>query len=423
MQSRCSSRRTITTHMAAALFAASILSVPDGAIAAEPGERRQRPTLSGPCYYATTPADSPAHPPWVGGRWEEFDRLARALVGYDHILRRGGWPSLPERTLLRPGEPISAELANRLRTRLVLTGDLDEAHAAVPAARYDGALVDAVQRFQVRHGLLVDGIVGPETVRTMNVPAAIRVRQIALNMERMCRLPVDPGERHVRVNIPEFRLRLLDGGDEVLALRVVVGARHTPTPVFSDDIEYLQFRPYWNVPDSIARHELVPRALEDPEYLQRHGFEVLAGWQPGAAILDPAAIDWRADTSAAYRIRQRPGPANALGLVKFMFPNRHSVYVHDTSARQLLTRRYRAFSHGCVRVEAPERLATALLAPQGWTADDVRSAMHASSRLAVALEEPVPIHLVYLTAWVDDDGVVQFRPDVYGRDAEAFGLP
>lgn len=291
----------------------------------------------------------------VAPRHAEYHRLRGALAFYRAISDAGGWPRM-EHTLLRPGDEAPADVIGALLTRLSATGDV-QGHTVVATRDdgflvYDDLLVEAVRRFQLRHGLLVDGIVGPGTIRALNVPAAARAQQIALNMDRWRRLPDSLGERHVRVNVPAFRLRMIDSGTEVLAMRVIVGTPSTRTPVFSDRIRYVQFRPYWNVPDSIARGELLPKATSNQDYLRARGYEVLDGWSEDASIVDPGGIDWQADRFA-YRLRQRPGPQNALGLVKFMFPNRYSVYLHDTPAGHLFERRTRALSHGCVRVENP----------------------------------------------------------------------
>jgi murein L,D-transpeptidase YcbB/YkuD len=356
-------------------------------------------------------------------RHREYHRLRTALARYRTIAGRGGWPQLPEGTLLRPGEQVRPEVLHPLRARLLATGDLQGGDAT--PERYAGVLPDAVRRFQARHGLAVDGIVGPATLGAMNVPADRRAQQIAINMDRWRRLPDSLGKRYVRVNIPEYRLSLVAESHELLSMRVVVGRPSTETPAFSDRIRYVQFRPYWNVPESIARRELWPRGAAEPGTLTAEGYEVIAGWDEGAEVVDIEAIDWEAERFH-YRLRQRPGPANALGLVKFMFPNRYSVYLHDTPAKRLFARRERALSHGCVRVEDPAALATELLRVQGWAADGVRAAMREGIPRSVRVEEPVPVHLLYMTTWVDDGGIVHFRADIYGRDRSAmtrFGCP
>ena len=349
-------------------------------------------------------------------RHPEYQELRRALAAYRAIVLKGGWHPLPPDLSLTPGDRAPASHLHALERRLRLTGDLAE-DTPTSATSYDGAIVDAVRRFQRRHGLRIDGIVGPVTRRALNVPAEERLDQIAVNMDRWRRLPADLGTRHVRVNIPEYRLRVVEDGETGLAMRVIVGTPATQTPVFSHRIQYLEFNPYWNVPDSIARNELLPQAVEDPDSLAAAGFEVMDGWSQDAAVVDWSDVDWEGERFE-YRLRQRPGPDNALGLVKFMFPNRYSVYLHDTPARGLFQRTHRALSHGCVRVAEPDALAAALLGPdREWSPEAVQQALARGERQVVTLHDPLPVHLTYFTAWVED-GQAHFREDVYGRDRE-----
>jgi murein L,D-transpeptidase YcbB/YkuD len=232
-------------------------------------------------------------------------------------------------------------------------------------------------------------------------------------------MPDDPGERYVFVNLADFELKVVDGPRTVFDTRVVVGAPYHRTPVFSDEMSYVEINPYWNVPSSIARNELVPKILEDPGYLAANSFELLNGWSESAQALDPQTIDWSTITPDAfpYRLRQGPGPGNALGRIKFMFPNRFNVYLHDTPARSLFAKDQRSFSHGCIRVENPEQFGAFVLAGQpDWSLDELHAAIAGGQRMVVALERPLPVHITYLTAWVNKDGTVHFRRDVYGRD-------
>jgi L,D-transpeptidase YcbB len=363
---------------------------------------------------------------------QPYHDLRRALAEYRALAAAGGWPAVPEGTLLRPETDDSpdhddagrAELLAAVCARLDITGDLaafglDTRGCGVDetgAPRYTAALEEAVRDFQGRHGLVVDGIVGPRTIAAMNESAEDRATQVAVNMNRWRRLPDDLGVRHVHVNIPGFRLEAVENGRVALDMRVVTGEPDWPTPVMIDDISYLEFRPYWNVPMSITQRTLWPQIRRDPSYLRRQGFEVVRGWSEPADIVDPASVDWSSPENFPYRLRQRPGPNNAMGLVKFMFPNDHAVYLHDTPAEHRFEERRRAFSHGCVRVEDPVSLAAFLLHGQGWTADDARAAMHGGERQVVHLDEPVPVYLSYFSAWVED-GAVQFRGDLYGLDA------
>ena len=353
-----------------------------------------------------------------------YATLLAALGQYRSIAAAGGWPTVPGGPTLRRGDASARVLP--LRARLRAEGYLGPAAPAGGEAGgrpgdsvYGGALAGAVARFQERHGLVVDSAVGPATRAALNVSAGDRVRQIAANMERYRWLPRDLGERHVVVNVPAFTLTAVDRGQRSLTMRVVVGSELAGrrTPIFSDSMSYVQFGPYWNVPRSIALGEIIPEARRDRAYLDRHGYEVVRGWGRDAPVVDPWALDDEALASPRYRLRQRPGPGNALGAVKFMFPNDFNVYLHDTPAQALFSRRVRAGSHGCVRVAEPAALAAFVLQDDpAWPPERVHAAIGAGERVRVRLARKLPVYLVYLTAF-DRDGAVAFRDDLYGRDA------
>jgi len=347
-------------------------------------------------------------------RHQVYTRLRRALTRYHRIAERGGWPALPPGPTLRRGDRHAT--VPILRERLHATEDLDGATSG--SERFGAALEAAVRRFQQRHGLTVDGIVGPNTRAAMNVPAEDRVRQLVLNLERARWLPHELGRRHVLVNIAGYWTRLVEGSDTVLRMKAIVGKAYQQTPAFSDEIRYIELNPYWNVPRSIAANEIIPAVIEDPGYLERNHMQVLSGWDEDASVMDPASIDWQAMAQGRfpYRIRQKPGPQNALGQVKFMFPNEFSVYMHDTPARALFQREVRTFSHGCIRLSRPFELAQHLLGDQGWSAERIQQVLARGERTVVPLRRHVPVHVTYLTAWMHEDGRVQFRPDVYERN-------
>jgi murein L,D-transpeptidase YcbB/YkuD len=240
-----------------------------------------------------------------------------------------------------------------------------------------------------------------------------RIQQIELNLERWRWAPRARGERHIVVNIPAYRLDVWNGRTIDLTMRVVVGKKDTPTPIFGGDMTYIVFSPYWNVPPGIANDETLPSVMRDPDFLARTNMEVL---DASGKVVDPESIDL--DRAEAYRFRQRPGAHNSLGLVKFMFPNEHNVYLHDTPADSLFARRTRSFSHGCVRLEQPQALAEYVLSDQPeWTPDKIVDAMHAGEERAVRLKRPIPVYLGYWTVDISRDGAVTFAPDVYGLDA------
>ena len=343
-----------------------------------------------------------------------YDGLRAALARYRAIVARGGWEALGAGRTVRPDDRLDARLADRLMRRLAAEGFL----AASDAGALGGALGGALARFQAAHGLAADSVLGPATRRALDVPADRRLAQIAANLERYRWLPPELGARHIRVNIPAFRLDAFDGGRRVLSMRVVVGDEvgERQTPILADTMTYVQFGPYWNVPVGIARREILPNARRDRGWLARHGYEVVRGWGDDAPVVDPRRLSTAALFSDRYRVRQRPGPDNALGRVKFMFPNAHAIYLHDTPARALFDARVRAASHGCVRVGDPAALAAFVLAAQdGWTPARIRAALAAGRRERVDLARPVPVYLLYLTAAARGDTVV-FRPDRYERD-------
>lgn len=341
-----------------------------------------------------------------------YRALQRALEEYRAIAARGGWPKVPANIRLKPGQ--SSPLTGALARRLASSGDYSGNPPREGAASvYGPDLQEAVKVFQRRHGLPDDGMVGPPLAAEMNVPVEARIRQIELNMERWRWLPRDLGDPHILVNIPEMRLDVFERGTSALTMRVVVGKPDTQTPIFNDRMTYLVFSPVWNVPDDIAEKETLPAVLNDPGFLNRMNMEVVDG---SGNHVDPASIDLTSPEK--YRFRQRPGGSNALGLVKFMFPNQFNVYLHDTPTDSLFARASRSFSHGCVRLEQPEKLAQYVLRDQpDWTTERIQEAMHAGEERIVKLKTAIPVYLGYWTARVTPDHQVQFRKDVYGIDA------
>jgi murein L,D-transpeptidase YcbB/YkuD len=301
---------------------------------------------------------------------------------------------------------------------LRLTGDLV---AAPPAALelFDETLARAVRAFQERHGLEVDGVVGPTTRAALNIPVETRVQQIAANMARWRRLPQHLGARYLLVNIPNFTLDVVEQDRVVMSMRTVVGTPQQRTPVFSALLSSLVLSPYWRIPSSIARQEILPRLRREPGYLATQHIKLWRGQGAEAQEVDARRIDWSAVTARHfdYSLRQEPGAHNALGRIKFQFPNAYSVYMHDTPQRALFARPVRAFSHGCVRLEQPIALAEYLLRDEPyWTRDRVLATIARGVERYVPLPAALPVHLVYWTAWVTDAGTLHFRPDIYGHD-------
>ncbi len=344
-----------------------------------------------------------------------YARLKSALVAYRHLAAQGGWPSIPAGPKLQCGD--RDERVPALRARLLYTAELPD--TAAGAELFDSTLAASICAFQARHGLAPDGVVGPLTLAALNASAPERVRQIELNMERLRWLPSDLGERYVFVNVADFRLEVIERGQVVLGMRAVVGRDYRRTPVFSDRMTYLVLNPSWHVPRTIALEDMVPQMRKDPEYLAKHHIRMLRGSGQEVREIDPGTIDWAAvdPDHFPYHLRQDPGPANLLGRIKFVFPNRFDVYLHDTPSRSLFARSERTFSSGCIRIEKPLELADYLLRgdPQ-WTPERLRAALDKKTEQTVVLSRSIPVHVVYWTAWVADDGSVQFRSDVYGRD-------
>ena len=341
----------------------------------------------------------------------QYQALRKVLSEYRELQKKGGWPSVPSQMKVKPGQANAAVTA--VARRLSASGDYK---GRVPPdgekTAYSNELGEAVKRFQRRHGLQDDGVLSAAVAAEMNVPIDRRIRQLELNLERWRWLPRELGERHILVNIPEYRLEVWEGDRVPLSMRVVVGKEDTQTPIFNDEMTHIVFSPYWNVPPSIAEGETLPSVMKDPGFLNRTNMEVV---DANGTVIDPASIDLNNPTG--YRFRQRPGNANSLGLVKFMFPNQYNVYLHDTPADSLFARASRSFSHGCVRIEQPQALAEYLLRDQSeWTSARIQEAMHAQEEKHVKLREPVPVYLGYFTARVSADGVTQFRKDVYEID-------
>jgi murein L,D-transpeptidase YcbB/YkuD len=353
-----------------------------------------------------------------------YGGLRKALARYRELARDPGLGGLePTGTTVHPGEPYAR--AAELRRLLVAVGDLaaDSAEPLEPAT-YGGALVEGVRRFQRRHGLEPDGVLGKATQAALEVPLASRVRQLELALERLRWLPHLSAGRFLTVNIPAFRLLAWGPAPRPeapsLTMAVIVGrALDRETPVFVEQMTEVIFRPYWNVPLSIARGEILPALARDPSYLRRHDMEIVAGPGDDARPVNATAANAALVRQGKLRIRQRPGPANSLGLVKFVFPNDSNVYLHGTPAPQLFARARRDFSHGCVRVEDPVALAEwALADEEGWTRERILEAMDGERSRHVELRRPIQVLLFYVTAVVSsEDGAVRFVADVYGHDA------
>ncbi len=367
--------------------------------------------LRGGGVRATLETLRPDHPQYAG--------LRVALAALRSAAADGGWGRVPGGEVLEWG--VRDRRVRALRERLRRSGDLPAGPSSVSDADFfDSFVEEAVKRFQRRHGLEADGVVGARTLEALNLSAAWRVRQVEANLERWRWLPAELGDRHVLVNVPGFSVSVHEPVRVVSRHRAVVGRTDRSTPTFSSRIESLVLAPYWNVPRDLAIRDILPRIRRSPSYLASQGMKVLDA-RTGAPVA-PESIDWASlsgsELVGRYRLRQDPGPRNALGQVKFVFPNRYAVLVHDTPDRELFGRSVRAFSSGCIRVERPLEIADWLLAgdPE-WTPERTRRTIATGKETTVSLREPVPVHLVYLTAFVDENGGLGFAPDLYGRDS------
>ncbi|MBZ4415373.1 murein L,D-transpeptidase [Myxococcus sp. RHSTA-1-4] len=363
-------------------------------------------------------------------RMEGFVRLREALARYRAIAATGGWPLVPRGALLAPGAlgPRVAVLRERLR----VTGDLAPAPTrtgppgvGTEAAEdfFDAELETAVRHFQQRHGLEVDGKVGRDTLAALRVPVEARITQLRVNLERWRWLPDELEPLHVAVNLPAFELVAVAEGRAVLWMPVVIGRQDWSTPVFTARLQSLVLNPSWHVPRDITAEEVLPRLQEDPGAAERLGLTVLD--RATGVEVAPWTVDWRGlgDGALPYRFMQLPGASNPMGSIKFVLPNPHGIYLHGTPEPSLFTQVSRVFSHGCIRVAEPLLLADFLLRGHGgWTLEALAatgaSGMPLRGDLRVELPEPVPVYLLYWTAFMGPAGQVEFRPDIYGRDRE-----
>lgn len=340
----------------------------------------------------------------------QYLAMKEALKTYQAIEAEGGWPEIASGDPLKPG--MQDPRVGVLRARLVITDDLDARLGE--GDLYDSALEEAVKRFQARHGLTADGVIGPKSLTALNAPVSDRIAKLRVSLERARWILRGLGDDFVLVNIAGARTYLFRDGEAVWRTRSIVGQRYRKTPVFRDDIKYMEINPTWTVPVSIFRRDKLPRIREDIGYLANGGYMVRNA--QGESV-DPSSVDWQSDNPGVTLV-QRPGPKNALGMVKFMFPNKYAVYLHDTDNRDLFNRAERNLSSGCVRIENPFDFADLIMkgAPD-WSADRRDAILASGKTTRVNLPEPLPVLLTYYTAWVER-GEIHFREDVYERDQQ-----
>jgi murein L,D-transpeptidase YcbB/YkuD len=342
----------------------------------------------------------------------EYQRLKGALATYRDIAQKGGFPVIPKGAALKPG--MKDKRVPLIRQYLLLTGDLP-AGADQASETYDPDLVAGVKWFQFRHGLTDDGILATTTFEAMGVPVVSRIRQIELNLERRRWMGDDLGSYYILVNVADQELKVVKDGKTIHTARVVVGKPFTRTPVFSEKMKYVVLNPYWNVPPNIANGEYLPKLKRNPGVLGKDNIRI---FNASGNQVDPYSVNWSALNRMPFSLRQDSGAKNALGKVKFMFPNRFNVYLHDTPSKSLFAKDLRIFSHGCMRVQNPLDLAQLILADEGWSRERIDAAVAKGGERIINLKVQIPVHVTYLTAWVNKDGAINFRRDPYKRDEQ-----
>ena len=343
-----------------------------------------------------------------------YAQLREALRQYREVAAAGGWPKVAAGL----GSGAQGPQVRNLRARLQASGDLagGDATGQNGSAVFDKVVADAVRRFQKRHGLAETGTVNAATQAAMNVPVTERIRQVELNLERWRWMPDELGSRYILVNIPSFKMKVFEDDKRVIESKVVVGRQERQTPAFTANMAYLVLSPKWYVPRSIAVKDKLPQLKRSPNALARQNIRV---FNSAGKEIKPGAVNWRAVSADNfnYQLRQDAGPRNALGGIKFMFPNPYNVYLHDTPSRELFSRNQRTFSSGCIRISNPVELAEYLLkSDPKWNRNRIKTASTSGQQQVVNLPQKVPVYLLYLTAWVDEDGLVNFRSDIYQRD-------
>ena len=343
-----------------------------------------------------------------------YNGLRQQLLRHLEVAEQGGWPSVTPGATLREGDVDPRVI--ELRRRLAVSGDLPDG-ADLESGRFDETLAMAVASFQRRHVLDDDGIAGAQTFEALNVPVQTRIDQLRMSLERLRWIENEISSDFVAVNIPEFRVYLVRNEVIVWSSRAQVGKPYRETPIFRGDIQYLELNPTWTVPPGILRNDILPKLKQDPGYVVNKNISVI---DRDGRKLDPFSVDWsQYSRGVPYTLRQEPGPNNALGRIKFIFPNEHFVFLHDTPSRGLFDRSARAFSSGCIRVENPLELAELLLRdPDKWSQADLQAVLDSRQTQRVNLRPREPVLILYLTASLDLDGGIRFAKDVYGRDAE-----
>ena len=349
-----------------------------------------------------------------------YAQLRKKLIQYIHIAKQGGWPKLPHFSTIKPGGS-NAKVIPLIRKHLALSGDLQGCSEPMDSAKYDSCLVTAVKRFQLRHGLKGGGVIGKQTRAALNMTVTQAIQKIRLNLDRIKWFYRKQAPMRIELNIPTFRLNFFSGKKLVTTIRVITGKPNHPTPSFHNVMTYIVVNPYWKIPEGIVKSEMIPRLMQDPYHYEAQGKELHESWDESSPRVDPGTVDWaqyqEKSKHIPYYFMQVPGRHNALGKIKFLFPNGYSVYIHDTPSKSLFFRNVRAFSHGCMRIQKPRELLESLaLFNDNINVDDVMNQLKGTEKKTIVLKHKVPIDITYLTAYIDPYGYLNFRKDVYHYD-------
>ena len=349
----------------------------------------------------------------------KYKKLKKYLVKYIAIKDRGGWPVIKKSRTLKVGS--SSPAIPKIRKRLKIVGDLANCSASMDSPVYDSCMAKAVKRFRLRHGLKASSVIDKSTRRELAKPVSYYIRKMRLNLDRIKWLKREEARVRIELNIPAFRLYLYDGKGLVTTMRVITGKPDHPTPVFSDVMTTIVVNPYWRIPESIVRNEMLKHLIKDPHHYERQHKYLYKGWGPNSEKVNPATVNWKQykgnKKRIPYHFMQEPGSRNALGKIKFLFPNKYSVYIHDTPGKRYFFRDVRALSHGCMRIQKPRELLEALaLYNSNVHVDSIMKRLGTSDNKHIGLRRRIPVDITYLTSFVDDYGNLHFRRDIYGYD-------
>jgi len=341
-----------------------------------------------------------------------YTSTLKAVKKYEEITKNGGWTLLPDDLHLEEGD--SNRYVPALKRQLAMTGDYS---GDTTSRFFDEILAGAVMKFQLRHGLPQDGIVGTTTLDALQVSAEDKLGILKTNLERLRWMPENLGDKYIVINIPEYEMVVMENQKEIMNMAVIVGTIENETPVFHDRLEYIVFSPTWTVPKSIIEKEMLPEIRKNPDYFKERDYRVYDSWAEDASELDPEDVDWDKMTADSIKIVQNPSTTNSLGRVKFMMPNSVAIYLHDTPANHLFSENQRTFSHGCIRLERPVEFANYLLKEnKEWDEERIRKSLTLDEPVIARLKEHIPVYITYRTAWATSDGLVHFREDIYGLD-------